>query len=180
MPDKQSSGPASFNDVAAAKNWPLACDPTLSFESDALADVLAIWRGLAKGGIPYRHMISARMLKPHLAYIGIVERVQADPPRYCVRLMGTKLSQTLGEMQGKMLDEMLPPDLLPRWQSEFDLTLAEQRPLRFTGSRVDRNNLTFLQSETLLCPLLDENDAPNIVLAASILKAGTATSATGL
>jgi hypothetical protein len=177
MTIQEASGPAAFNALANANSWPLACDPTLTFESGALADVLAIWRGLAKNGIPHRRMISARMLKPHLGYIGIVERVPGNPPRYCVRLMGTRLSQLLGEMQGKMLDEALPPDLLPRWQSEFDLTLAELRPLRFTASRVDRNNLTYMQSETLLCPLLDENNAPNIVFAALILKAGTAPAA---
>jgi len=165
---------AAFDDWAKAQDWPALCDPDLAFESEALIDLLAIWRKQAGNDlIPQRSKLSARVLKPHLGRVAIVERVADTPTRYRVRLMGTRLAQLFGEMQGKIMEEIIPADLLPRWQCELNLTLAEGRPLRFI-SRVDFRKLDFLQAELLLAPLLEGSDMPSLVLAGVALKANMA------
>jgi hypothetical protein len=154
----------AFNDLAKAQGWPSLCDPDLAFESEALTDLLAIWRKHAgTEAIPQRSRTSARVLKQHLGHVAILERVADGPARYRVRLMGTRITQMVGEMQGKFLEDVVPAELLPRWYCALDLTLAEGRPLRFV-TRVDFGKLEFLQAELLLAPLLEGSDTPSLVL----------------
>ena len=155
---------AAFNDWAKAHGWPSLCGPDLAFESEALTDLLAIWRKQAgTEAIPQRSRMSARALKHHLGQLAILERVADGPTRYRVRLMGTRITQMVGEMQGKFLEDVLPAELLPRWYCALDLTLAEGRPLRFV-TRVDFGKLEFMQAELLLVPLLEGGDMPSLVL----------------
>jgi hypothetical protein len=165
---------AAFNDWAKAQGWPSRCDVDLAFESQKLAGLLAIWRLQAgRDPLPRREKLSARILKPYLGSLALFQQIQGNPKRYCIRLMGTLLTQTIGEMQGKYVDEMVPPDLLPRWHAAFDLILAECRPLRFT-SRVDFMHLDHLHAEVLLAPLLDGRYEPSLVLGCAVFKSATA------
>jgi len=159
----------AFNEWAVTHNWPAHCDPSLNFESPALHDLLAIWREQSgSDAIPHRGKLTARILKSHLGHISIIERMEESPSRYRVRLLGTQLVQALGEMQGKYLDEVIAPDVVPHWNARLDLTLAENRPLRFI-SRVDMKKLYFLRSETMWAPLASDRESPSIVLMAAIL-----------
>ncbi|MGC9955100.1 MAG: PAS domain-containing protein [Rhizomicrobium sp.] len=165
---------AAFNDWAKAQGWPSLCDPDLAFESEALTDLLAIWRKQAgTEAIPQRSRMSARALKHHLGHVAILERVADGPARYRVRLMGTRITQLVGEMQGKFLEEVVPAGVLPRWYCALNLTLAEGRPLRFV-TRVDFGTLDFLQAEILLVPLLEESDTPSLVLGGASFKVNVA------
>lgn len=159
----------AYNNWARAQNWPSLCDPSLAFEADILADLLAVWRREAGSTIPRRSAMSARTLKPHLGNVAILERTAKSPARYQMRLMGTRLAHIIGDLQGRYLDEVVPPDLLVRWHAALDLTLAEGRPLRFTN-RVDFRGLNFLQAELLLAPLLGTGDLPSMVLGAAVFK----------
>jgi len=158
----------AFNDWVTAQGWKLWCDPSLAFVAAPLADLLAIWQAQAGSDrIPPKSKLSARVLKPHLRYIALFQQVTGR--RYCVRLMGSQLSRTFGEMQGKFVDEVVPPELVARWHGALDLTLAEGRPLRFT-STVAFPHLDYLQSEIFLAPLLDKQEMPSLVLGGAVLK----------
>jgi len=166
---------ASFNDWAEEQDWPARCDPDLNFESPALKDILNIWREQAgQNAIPHRSKMTARVLKSHLRNISILERVAED--RCLVRLLGTRLAQVLGEMQGKFLNEVIAPQVVPHWHARLEVTLAEGRPMRFV-SRVDMKKLYFLRSETFWAPLANDSGPPNIVLMAANLTFNSSISA---
>lgn len=159
----------AFNAWAAERNWPAHCDPSLQFEASELADLLQIWRGLASpGAIPERRKLTARLLKHHLSRIAILERACEQPVRYKARLLGTQLALHIGEMQGKYLDEVIDAEVMPHWSARIELTLKEQRPLRFV-SRVDLRHLYHLRSETLWLPLAIDGDTKRLVLMSAVL-----------
>lgn len=161
--------PQAFDEWAKAHNWPARCDPSLDFESAALKDLLAIWRALGGDtGIPHRNKFSAKILKPYLGNISIMERTCDAVARYRVRLLGTRLSHILGEMQGKYLDEVLNPEVAAHWKARLDVTLGENRPMRFV-SRVDARELYFLRSETLWAPLSGDDETTHLVLMVATL-----------
>jgi len=172
--DTRLSRADAFNDWAEAHDWPARCDPDLNFDAPALTDLLGIWREQAgQSGMPQRSQLTARVLKSHLRHISIIERIGDVFPRYRVRLLGTQLAQMLGEMQGRYLDEVMPPEVAAHWQARLDLALAERSPVRFV-SRVDMKKLYFLRSESFWAPLADEREPPSIVLMAAILTFNTA------
>ena len=161
-----------FNDWAKARTWESECDPTLTFEAPLLREALSAWRRLAGDApIPTRRSLTPRALKPLIGQITIFERLE-DSAGYRIRLMGTRITEVLGEMQGKTLDEALPPDAAMRWRTALDNTLGERCPLRFL-SRVAFNNLDFLQAELLLAPLLDDAGALTMAFAVTIFHTGS-------
>ncbi|MDE2133053.1 MAG: PAS domain-containing protein [Alphaproteobacteria bacterium] len=163
---------AAFNDWAKAQDWPAFCDPDLAFESETLTDLLVIWRRQAGSDpIPPRSKMDVHVLKRHLGHIAIFERAAE---RYRARLVGTRLAQMFGEMQGKFLDEVIPAALLPRWHHALGLTLSERCALRFVVDAVEFRKLDFLRSELLLVPLLDDGVEPTLVLAGARLKVNLA------
>ena len=167
----------SFNDWAQDQGWPARCDPDLDFESPALRDILAIWYEQAgANAFPHRNKMTARVLKAHLGNICILERVIAEQPLWRVRLLGTRLAQILGEMQGKYLHEVIATDVIPHWHARLNVTLAEGRPVRFV-SRVDMKHLYFLRSESFWAPLGTESGQPDIVLMSAILTFNSSMSA---
>jgi hypothetical protein len=163
-----------YSDWTNTRQLGAICDPTLDFESRILQSALAAWRGEAGSeGIPARSSLTARVLKHILGNVTIFERLEETPSRYRVRLMGTRITAVLGDMQGKTLDEVLQADALARWIAVLDATLTDQRPLRFL-SHVAFKELDFLQGEILLAPLLDERGQPSMVFAATVFKSGVA------
>lgn len=162
-----------FNDWAKARTWESECDPALAFESPLLREALSAWRHLSgEGPIPTRRSLTPRALKPLIGQITIFERLGQEPSCYRIRLMGTRITEVLGEMQGKTLDEALPPDAATRWRTALDSALSERCPLRFI-SRVAFNNLDFLQAEVFLAPLLDDAGALTMAFAATVFHMGS-------
>jgi hypothetical protein len=159
---------AEFNAWAKTQSWPAFCDAQLQFESKVLAGLLAIWRGLG-GGIPRRDQLTAQLLKPYLGDVAIFEQMANAPPRYRTRLIGTRITQVVGEMQGKMVDEVVPPELLPRWHYLFDMTLQVRHPFRLTA-RVDFRQLDFLEAEMLFAPLLESGEVPTMIFSGVIFR----------
>jgi hypothetical protein len=159
-----------FSDWTNTPHLGAICDPTLDFESKILHCALAAWRGQAGSeGIPARSSLTVRVLKDILGNVTIFERLEEKPSCYRVRLMGTRITAVLGEMQGKTLDEVLPTPAFVRWIAVLDATLTDLRPLRFE-SCVAFMKLDFLQAEILLAPLLDERGQPSMVFGATVFK----------
>jgi hypothetical protein len=168
MMSTEPSRTKAFNHWAEEVGWPAVCDPSLTFEAQPLRKLLKLWQDYAGPGVlPQRSQFTARLLKPHLGNIAIIERKGDAAEQYRFRLLGTRLAEAIGELQGKTFAEVMTANVVDHWRSRFDLTVSEDRPLRFV-SRVDIQKKHFLRSESLWMPLANENDA-TIVLMSAIL-----------
>ena len=121
----------AFNIRAADGAWGSFCDAELAFEHPALAAVLELWRDKAGSRpIPARSDFSLRVLKAFLPDIALYERVALDVvPRYRVRIMGASFAETMGDLTGKFLDDVVPEPFLQRWYAALDAAFV-------TGSAV--------------------------------------------
>src|SRR5579863_10774262 len=108
----------TFNAQARREGWPSLCDHSLAFCAPELIDLAALWQSFGQASrIPERAQFSPHVLKPHLRNVSIYERVQHDSGArtYRVRLMGSSMTDVLGNLTGQCLDENIPPSFLPRW-----------------------------------------------------------------
>src|ERR1700761_1800056 len=160
---------AHYNATAAAQGWAGLCDPTLAFRRPELAAMCALWRQAAgEAPTPKRSDMGPRLLKGHLPNVVIYERVGGEKThRYRVRVMGTQFAQVMGDFTGKFIEDMVPPEFLPRWYAALDSVLDAGVPLRFV-SRADTADKSFLVGEFFEAPLLADDGAMNLVIAAGI------------
>jgi len=160
---------AKFNAASSAEGWPGLCDHTLAFRRPELAAMNALWHQLAgDASIPKRTDMTPRLLKDHLPHIAIYERVTAgEEHRYRARLMGTQFAQVMGDLTGKFIDSVIPPQFLPRWTAALDAVLDGGVPLRFV-SRSDTANKSFLVGEFFEAPLLTDDGSMSLVIADAI------------
>jgi hypothetical protein len=160
---------ARYNAMSAAQGWAGHCDRTLAFRRPELAAMSALWHQAAgEAPVPKRADIGPRSLKEHLPNVVIYERVHLDNThRYRVRLMGTQFAQVMGDFTGKFIEAAMPPEFLPRWYAALDAVLDSGVPLRFV-SRSDTANKSYLVGEFFEAPLLSDDGAMNLVIAAGI------------
>jgi hypothetical protein len=105
----------ALNERAVREKWYQVCDPSLSFSDPYYNQLLDLWH--AKAGMkrmPARSDMTLRDLKDLLRNILVFERVSINPSRYKFRLVGTGLHNIAGEVTGKMVDEIVPLEHLPR------------------------------------------------------------------
>jgi hypothetical protein len=155
----------ALNQKAAREKWFHFCDPSLAFSDPSYEPLLNLWR--SKTGdrqMPKRSDISPRDLKDVLRHLLVLERVERAPSRYRVRLIGTGLTGLAGDRTGKMIDEIVPPEHLPRWIECCDLILDGGKPMRFLG-RVHLEGREYLDAENLYVPLANDNDVPTYAMA---------------
>ena len=154
----------ALNERAVRENWYHLCDPSLSFKDPIHETLLALWRHKAGGRpMPRRSELSPRDLKEVLRHLLIFERVERSPSRYRVRLIGTSLTGLAGDRTGRMVEEIVPPEHLPRWVGSGDLVLDGGRPLRFVG-RVHLEGKEYLNAENLFVPLANDLDEPTFIM----------------
>ena len=154
----------ALNQRAAREKWFHYCDPTLTFSDHFHDHLLEVWR--AKAGdrpMPQRSAITPRDLKDILRNIVMFERVGHNPSRYRWRLIGTNLTDMAGDNTGKMFEETLLPEHLPRWIDCCDLVLDGGQPMRFLG-RVHLEGREYLDAENLFVPLANASDEPTFVM----------------
>jgi hypothetical protein len=152
----------AFNQRALSNHWHMACDPTLAFADSWYTDMLHIWQ--QKSGIrkmPSRSQMTARDLKSYLRNIFLIQR--EDDSRYRLRLIGTSVTEIIGPLTGKLLDDSVPPDHLQRWNGVCDMILESEQPWRFLG-RVHIRGREYLKAEHLYMPLADDSDIPKFVM----------------
>jgi hypothetical protein len=152
------------NEKSIRRNWRQLCDPTLAFRAPCYQEVIALWQ--SKTGplsLPKRSGISARELKPFLSNIVVVERIAENPSQYRWKLMGTKVTQALGEHTGKLFDESLAPEHSTRLSESYDMVLGDTKPWRFYGE-VTLNGRDYLVAENLYLPLADDNGLPRFIM----------------
>lgn len=154
----------ALNRKALEQKWYHFCDHTLAFSEPCYTQLLELWRRKAAGrAMPARSEITARDLKDILRHILLFERVSQNPSRYKVRLLGTGLHDMAGELTGKMVEDIIPPEHLPRWIACGDLILDGGQPMRFLG-RVHLEGREYLNAENLYVPLSNDNGEPTFVL----------------
>ena len=154
----------ALNQRAAREQWYHVCDPSLTFSEPSYERLLDLWRSkTGDRSMPKRSEMTPRDLKDVLRHHIILERVERSPSRYRVRLLGTSLTTMAGDRTGKLLEEVIPADHLPRWVVCADLILDGGMPMRFLG-RVHLQGKEYLNAENLFVPLANENDEPTFVM----------------
>ena len=153
---------ADFNLRAKAKGWLQFCDPTNAFVLRDCVELDDLWHRLRRGRrVPRRSDFDARLLKPYLPRLVLVERVSGDLPSFRFRLVGTSATQTLSERTGQDFNHhTATPEQTERWTNSALLSLQVLQPLRFPIVRNGR-----MVGETISLPLADDNDEPRFVLA---------------
>ena len=153
---------AQFNAHARERGWVQFCDPSGAFVTRECDELVELWNW-ARGerDLPARDDLPARVLKPYLQRLSIVERIQDDPPRFKFRLVGTIMTRSLSERTGQTFDdESATQEQTERWTHSSLLSLAMKQPLRFT---IVLQRL--MVGEMLLLPLADETGVPRFVIA---------------
>lgn len=154
----------ALNQRAAREQWYHVCDPSLTFSDPSYERLLDLWRDKSGSrSMPRRSEMTPRDLKDVLRHLIILERVETRPSRYRVRLLGTSLTSMAGDRTGKLLEEVIPADHLPRWVVCADLILDGGQPMRFLG-RVHLEGKEYLNAENLFVPLSNEGDEPTFVM----------------
>ena len=155
-----------FNELAHRREWAVLCDVACRFLFTPFDELHALWRSKAgPTGIPARSEMTARLLKPHMKTLTIHERIHGEDGtrRYRMRLVGSTVTQVIGEVSGKFYDEFLPAKSLPIWNAMSDVLLRHGAPLRML-IRPDEFNKTHLVGEFFAAPLLAADGAANLLL----------------
>lgn len=154
----------ALNQRATRENWHHYCDPSLAFSDASYNRLLDLWYSKSEGrAMPRRSDITPRDLKDILRQILVLERMQQDPPRYRWRLIGTGLTDMAGDNTGRMIDETIPAEHLPRWIACAELILDGGQPLRFCG-HVHLKGREYLDAENLFVPLANDQDEPTFIM----------------
>ncbi len=156
-----------LNALAEAKGWPICCgcgEGVCRSELQALCD---LWQSKAANGVPARSAFDIRTLAPFARNVTILEREEANGARrYRFRLFGSTLALLFGEHTGRMLDEMVSPDLLPSWLAFYDTVLSCGHPLHIdTYYRTTTEG--YVKGEIFAAPLADDSGAVRMALAAT-------------
>jgi hypothetical protein len=152
--DRAREAAEEFNRFAARIGMAARCDPSLSFESPKLADAAAVWREKAsENDLPPRSHFNAHTLKPVLPNVIIADRIEEERRhRYRFRLMGTTVSELLGDHTGKFVDEAVISPFRERWVAILDAANNAGCPLRIFG-RLEYRQQDYIAMELMTAPL---------------------------
>jgi hypothetical protein len=123
----------SLRTKAKTSGWGVEVDETLSFERPELRQLHELWRlkSIERGGLPARGDLDARLLKPFLRNLTIMEHVPGPDgkPHFRFRLQGMALVQYFGEQTGRMLEDAVSSDI-EAWNTGYAALLAAKQPMR--------------------------------------------------
>jgi hypothetical protein len=161
----------AFNTRAQKDGWACRCDPSLDFAKPELTQVAALWRDKAGERLmPARSELDARSLKPFLANMTLLERVDGDPKRrFRVRLHGTALTRYAGDSTGQYIEDLVPGDLIDTYTGIYDLVLAERRPMRVLWD-YQMPVISYLKGETFIAPLTGKEGLANILFSVTYIE----------
>ena len=135
---------AELQAKAKTSGWGVEVDVTLAFERPELRQLHDLWKlkSIERGGLPARADLDARLLKPFLRNITIMEHVpdQNGKPHFKFRLQGMALVQYFGEQTGRMLEDSVSSDTVDAWNTGYLALLKARRPMRV---------LTYYQMESV-------------------------------
>lgn len=152
---------------AERAGWGVELDEKLQFEKPELKHLHDLWRlkAVEVGGLPARGDLDARMLKPFLRHLTIVERApdSLGKTHFRFRLQGSALVQHFGEQTGKLLEESIPPGIVEAWNAGYDALLAARRPVRVL-TYYQMPSVDYLTGESFSVPLGNGDAMPTSVL----------------
>jgi hypothetical protein len=135
---------AELQTQAKTAGWGVEVDPTLAFERVELKQLHDLWKlkSIEKNRLPERGDLDARLLKPFLRNLTIMEHVPGEDgkPHFKFRLQGMALVQYFGEQTGRMLEDSVSPDIVDAWNTGYYAVLKARRPIR---------TLTYFQMESV-------------------------------
>jgi hypothetical protein len=133
---------------------PIAIDPALGFEREPNKRAFAYWQSRCEGrAMPTRADLDPVAMKTFTPHVGLVEVRRGEAKTaYFIRRAGSRWEDVYGAMTGKVLQEFLPPHLVPAWQDVFDCVTAGAKPIRLT-TQVDFQDKTWLDIELMVAPL---------------------------
>jgi hypothetical protein len=171
----------ALNALAIAMGWGTRCYEDLDFVQPELNALRDVWRtkALAIGPLS-RTDLDARLLKPFLPHISLIERA-AEPSgaaRYRMRLCGSEIVRRFGEQTGRFVDDFIPAKLLPRWTASTDAVLGCIAPLRLV-SRFEAPQVSWLDGETFAAPLANGGAPPDTIFTATYFAKRQPLAATG-
>lgn len=163
------------NALARAANWETRADPTLAFKEPKLNQFRELWHSVARSDrLPSRAEFTARLLKPYLVNLSILEIATPDGRRFVHRYVGTAVTERLGPSTGLSLAEFLPAEALPRTVAFMDVVVESRRPLRIL-TRFQLSSANFLIGEIFAAPLAEDGVRPDRLLTISYFFSGSDT-----
>lgn len=155
---------------------PLTIDLTVALTRPATIKAYQYWLSL-KGGraMPTRADITPAALREVLPQIALVDVPRPGEPStaYVTRLAGDAIQRVFGPITGRPLNEIVAPELLPRWIRSFEAARNAAAPVR-VASRVSFQKKTWLQAEVLFAPLGEGGDITTLFAAIDIWPADEA------
>ena len=163
---------AELNARSLAMGWNALCDTKLDFDRRELSQMKDVWRAQCRPGrLPSRAQFDARVLKPFLREIAILEAVpHRGRWRYMHRLVGSAIAERTGETTGKFLDEIIPEPVHEKTVAYFDAVIEHRCPLRVIND-YDVEAMNHTRGEIFLMPLADDGTTPNMLLTVSYIAA---------
>ena len=147
------------------------CDPELNFVLPALAGFLDYWN--AKRGkrlFPSRADIIPREITPLLPWLHMHD-VAPGQEEFCIRLIGTILSDTFGkgDMRGQPIS-VLPPGVFVRVRQGIEWVLEARAPIRTYAPHAALPGQNFQGIESCFAPLSSNGADIDVIIAVSILE----------
>jgi hypothetical protein len=154
-----------LNANAQARGWTFTCHADTMFDAPKLNAMNALWQSLSPSGkLPHRAAFSARAMKDFLPNLLIADVVATETHnRFRYRYVGTNVVRYIGEMTGKFMDEILPPEVNERTAACYQTIFDARTPLRFV-TRFSMDAISFLSAEFFGAPLANDGKTPDMIM----------------
>jgi hypothetical protein len=157
----------AYNAYAKRLGLSFRCDTNFVFDHPGLKILHDVWQERATGGIvPFRKDFNLRCLKDVASNILIVERHSGIGATFHrVRLAGSNISEIFGDMNGRVMSEIIAPKFVERWNFCVDVVLEYRRPLHLKGN-FEVPQASYLGGEVFIAPMRNAAGQVNMTLAA--------------
>jgi len=151
-------------DLRAIRDFVL--DPSLAFESEALADLARRWtaaHAMSGGEIPPREFADPFQLRDHLGHLQLVD-IFHDPLRFRYRLIGTAITELAGrDSTGRWFDELYGPAFVAEAFKSYIWVIEQRLPMRVsaTWQHVGKGHIKY---ESLDLPLSSDGRTIDLIL----------------
>ena len=165
---------ADLQSRAQTAGWGVEVDPTLNFERAELRQLRDLWKlkFIERGVLPARSDLDARLLKPFLRHLTIMEHVpdQDGKPHFKFRLQGMALVQYFGEQTGRLLADSVSADTVEAWNTGYFALLRAQRPMRVL-TYYQMESVDYITGESFSVALGNGDQSPVSVLTVTYFSA---------
>ncbi len=154
---------------ALFEHAPLNVDRNLTFHHPANQAALAFWQARRRDReMPARadlDPVEMRGFLPHVVLLDVLPR-PSRPAGYRVRVAGAVIEEVYGAVTGKIVGEVLPPDIAARWSELFVAAIDARAPIRAT-TRVAHEPADYLMVEAFVAPLSENGRDVSMIFASA-------------